>query len=166
MAQAAAGAVGPADPREVVLLQGVNDERVAVSYASARFEAALAKSDFLRDDDASAPTKRIREKVLAEETRLNAARVKLLAARVELAAFAVASCGAASSGAAGTSTVKLDEDDSLDKWELRLLKRKLPSPKDGWKDAKGATIVSFSNRHMLFQNIFDMFWKLRGVQRE
>ncbi len=30
MAQAAAGAVGPSDPREIVLLDGVNDERVAV----------------------------------------------------------------------------------------------------------------------------------------
>jgi hypothetical protein len=157
MAQAASGAEGLVDPRDVVLLQGVNDERVAVASASARFEAALAKSDLLLDDDASAPAKRIREKVLAEETKLNAARVRLLAARAELAAFAVATCGAASLGAAGTSTVKLDEDDSLDKKESKLLKRKLPSPKDGWKDARGATIVSFSDRHMLFQNIFDMF---------
>ncbi len=76
--------------------------------------------------------------------------MRLLAAKAELAAFALASCGAASLGAAGTSTVKLDEDDSLDKKELRLLKRKLPSPKDGWKDAIGATIVSFSDRHKLF----------------
>jgi hypothetical protein len=131
MAQAAAGTVGPADPREVVLLEGVNDERVVVASASARFEAALAKSDLLSDDDASAPAKRIGEKVLAEETRLNAARVRLLAARAELTFFAVAYCGAASLGAAETSTVKIDEDDSLDKKESRLLKRKLPLPKDG-----------------------------------
>ncbi len=102
MAQAAAGAVGPVDPREAVLLEGVNDERVAVASASARFEATLVKSDLLPDDDASAPSKRIREKVLEEETRLNAARVRLLAARAEMAAFAVASCGAAFLGVAGT----------------------------------------------------------------
>ena len=166
MAQAAAGAVGPVDPREVVLLQGANDERVAVASASARFEAALAKSDMLPDGDASAPAKRIREKVLVEETMLNAARGRLLAARAELAAFAVAACGAASSGVAGTSTAKLNEDDTLERKESRLLKRKLPSPKDGWKDARGANIVSFADRHRLFQNIFDMFWKLRGVLRE
>ena len=157
MAQAAAGTAGPMDPRELVLLQGVNDERVVVSAASARFEAALAKSDLLLDDDVTAPAKRLREKVPAEETRLNAARVRLLAARAELAAFAVASCGAASLGAAGTSTAKLDEDDTLEKKESRLLKRKLPSPKDGWKDARGANIVSFADRHRLFHNIFDMF---------
>ncbi len=105
MAQAAAKAVGLADPREVVLLQGVNDERVVVAFASARFEETLAKSDLLPDDDASAPAKRIKDKVVAEETRLSAARVRRLAARAELTAFAVASCGAASLGAAGTSTV-------------------------------------------------------------
>ena len=57
MAQAAAGAVGPSDPREIVLLDGVNDERVAVASASARFEAALAKSNLLLDDDVSRPRK-------------------------------------------------------------------------------------------------------------
>ncbi len=70
MAQAAAGAVGSVDPRQVVLLEGVNDERVAVTSASARFEASLVKSDMLLDDDASAPAKRIKDKVLTEETML------------------------------------------------------------------------------------------------
>ncbi len=33
-------------------------------------------------------------------------------------------------------------------------------------DAIGATMVTFSNKHMLFLNIFDMFGKLRGLLRE
>ncbi len=54
MSLSAAGAAGPADPQVVALLEGVNDERVAVAAASVRFEAALAKSDLLGDDDSSA----------------------------------------------------------------------------------------------------------------
>ena len=62
MAQSAAGAAGPVDPQVVALIEGVSDERVAVAAANVRFEAALARSDLLSDDDSSAAAKRIREK--------------------------------------------------------------------------------------------------------
>jgi hypothetical protein len=54
MAQSTAGVTGPVGPQEVVLIDGVNDERVVVASANARFEVSLAKSDLLSDDDSSA----------------------------------------------------------------------------------------------------------------
>ncbi len=150
MAQAAAGPLGPVDPREVALIDGVSDERVAVASANARFEAAIARSDVLLDDDFSVAAKRIREKVLAEEARLTAARIRLQAAGAELAAYGVAIHGAMPP-ASGSSSVKVDDEDAADKKAQRLLKRKLPSPKDGWKDGKGATIVAFADKNRLLQ---------------
>jgi hypothetical protein len=43
-----------------------------------------------------------------------------------------------------------DERDSF-------LKKKLPSPKDGWKNGKGATITAFSDKNRLLQHLFDIF---------
>jgi hypothetical protein len=74
MSQSAAGAVGLACPQVVALIEGVSDERVAVADAIVRFEAALAKSEILGDDDSSAGAKRIRDKTLSEEARLTSAR--------------------------------------------------------------------------------------------
>ncbi len=54
MAQTTAGAAGSVYPREVALIDGVSDERVSVAFANARFEAIIAKSDLLLDDDSSA----------------------------------------------------------------------------------------------------------------
>ncbi len=131
MAQAAAGPSGPVDPREVALIDGVIDERVAVASANARFEATIARSDVLLDDDSSAAAKRIREKVLAEEARLNAGRIRLQADRAELAAYGVAIHGAMPPAVTGSPSVKVDDEDAADNKAQRLLKRKLPSPKDG-----------------------------------
>ena len=61
----------------VALMQGVGDERVAMAAALARLEAALVKSEALGDDDVSVGAKRIREKTIAEEARLMAARAEL-----------------------------------------------------------------------------------------
>ena len=66
MAQAAAEPSGPVDSREVALIDDVSDERVAVASANAKFEATIAKSDVLLDDESSAVAKRIKEKVLAD----------------------------------------------------------------------------------------------------
>ncbi len=131
MAQATSGPSGPVDPREVALIDGVSDERVAIAFANARFEAAIAKSDVLLDDDSSASAKRIREKVMAEESRLDAARVRLQVARAELAAYGVAIHGALPSAIAGNPSVKVDDEDAAEKKAQRLLKRKFPSPKNG-----------------------------------
>ncbi len=60
MAHQASGAAGPADPHEVALIQGVGDERVVVTAAMSRFEAALLKSDALADEDSPAGAKRTR----------------------------------------------------------------------------------------------------------
>jgi hypothetical protein len=54
MSQLAAGASGPADPQVVTLIDGVIDERVVVAVAIVRFEATLAKSDLLGNDESSA----------------------------------------------------------------------------------------------------------------
>ena len=137
-----------------------------MAAANGRFEAAIARSDVLLDDDSSAAAKRIREKVLTEEARLNAARVRLQAARAELAAYGVAIHGASTPVVTSAASVKIDDDDAAEKKELRLLKRKLPAPKDGWKDAKGATISVYTDRHLLYQQLFDIFWKLREAIRQ
>jgi hypothetical protein len=131
MAQAAAGPAGPVDPRDVALIGGVSDERVAVASANARFEAAIAKSDLLADDDSSAGAKRTSDKALAEEARLTSARVRLQAAKAELAAYGVAIHGAGPPAIGGSPSVKVDDKDAADKKAQMLLKRKLPSPKDG-----------------------------------
>ena len=131
MAQQAAGAAGPADPQVVAVMQGVGDERVAVAAALARFEAALVKSDALGDDDVSAGAKRTREKTLAEEARLVTARAELKAARNALAAYGIAVHGASAPLPGAASSSKLDDEDALEKKENRMLKRKLPAPKDG-----------------------------------
>jgi hypothetical protein len=63
MSQSAAGATGLANLQAIVLIEGANEERVAVAAASVRFEAALAKSDILLgDEDSSAGAKRIKER--------------------------------------------------------------------------------------------------------
>ncbi len=137
-----------------------------MAAANVRFEAALVKSDLLGDDDSSAGAKRIKDKTLAEEARLEAARGRLLTARADLAAYGVAIHGASAPVVTSAATVKIDDDDAVEKKELRLLKRKLPAPKDGWKDAKGATISVYTDRHLLYQQLFEIFWKLREVLRQ
>ena len=166
MAQQAAGAAGPADPQVVALMQGVGDERVAVAAALARFEAALVKSDALGDDDVSAGAKRTREKTLAEEARLVTARGELKAARNALAAYGIAVHGASAPLPGAASSSKLDDEDALEKKENRMLKRKLPAPKDGWKGLKGMTIQLYSDRNTLYQQLYDIFWKLRTMVRD
>ena len=166
MAQRAAGAAGVVDPQEVVLIDGVSDERVAVASATARFEAALVKSDKLLDDDASAVAKRIREASTVEEARLNGARARLQAARDALSAYGVARFGAAANQAATTPVDLIDIEDAVEKKQLRMLKRKLPAPIEGWKDVKGVTNKVYTERALLFQDLYDIFWKLRRQLRE
>ena len=48
--------------------------------------------------------------------------------------------GAHAPQAASAGAARSDDEDAVEKKELRMLKRKLPSPKDGWKDAKGVTL--------------------------
>ena len=148
------------------MIDGVIDERVAVASANARFEATIAKSDMLLDDDSSARAKRTKKKALAEEARLLAACVRLQVAKAELAAYVVAIHGAVPSAIAGSPSVKFDDEDAADKKAQRLMKMKLPSPKDGWKDGKRATIVAFSDKNTLLQQLLNIFWKLRGVLRD
>ena len=78
----------------VALMHVVGDERVALTTTLARFEAALVKSDALGDDDVSIGAKRIREKTMAEEARLVAARVELKDATNSMAYYGIAVHGA------------------------------------------------------------------------
>ena len=120
----------------VVLMHGVMDERVAEATAVARFEAALLKCDALGDDDSSARAKKIREKTLAKEARLLAARAELKAARNSLATYGITVHGASVPFPRAASSSKPDEEDALEKKKNIMLKRMHPSPKDGWKDKK------------------------------
>jgi hypothetical protein len=145
------------------------DERKSVADASTRFEAALRKSDKLKEDDASAAAKVVRDMVNVEETRLAAARGRLAAARDSLTAYSLAKLGAGPQAATVLAVPKVDEDDAAEKQEKKdkkLLKRKLPAPKDGWLDKKGIILHTFRDRHCLFQHLTDMFFKLRDLLRD
>jgi hypothetical protein len=47
--------------------------------------------------------------------------------------------------AGGALGAKLDDKDAIEKKEERLLKKKLPSPKDGCKDVKDSIIAAFAD---------------------
>jgi hypothetical protein len=121
MAQAATGPAGLVDPREIVLIDGVSDERVAVASANDRFESTIAKSDLLSDDDSSAGAKRTTQNALAEEARLTEYRERLQAARAELAAYGVAIHGAGPFVIGGSPSDMTDDEDATDKKAQRLL---------------------------------------------
>jgi hypothetical protein len=74
--------------------------------------------------------------------------------------------GAKAPHAASAGIGRSDDDDAVEKEELRRLKRKLPIPKDGWKDAKGVTLRAHVDKNFLFQQLFDIMWKLRDMVRE
>jgi hypothetical protein len=142
MDKSAAGAASPADPQVVALVDGVIDERVAVALALVRFEATLVKSDMMADDDSSTGAKRTRDKTMAEEARLTTTRDKLTVARAALAAYGVAISGASAPTVGGVASAKADDEDAVETKGQRLLKRKLPSPKDDRNDPKGVIILS------------------------
>jgi len=132
MAQQGASALWLAvDPHEGLLLELASDARSVVTEAKARFDAPMAKSDALDDSDV---TKAARTQPKVEEARLNGARARLAQASVDLSAIFVARFGAPrQTGSGSRSKPRLDSGGA----GLKLLKRKLHAPKDGWKDAKG-----------------------------
>jgi hypothetical protein len=103
--------------------------------ATIRFEAALAKSDKLKDDDFSPVAKLVRDRTNVEEARLNGARARLATARDRLAACTIATRGVVATRATVVPAVlSPDEDEVAEKQEKKdkkILKRKLPAPKDG-----------------------------------
>ncbi len=117
-----------------LLTESCVDEKKSVADASARFEAALRKSDKLKDNDATPVAKVIRDMTNVEEARLNGARVRLNAAVDRLTAYSLAILGSVLRAATTHLAVTKDEDEvaeKLEKKEKKLLKRKLPAPKDG-----------------------------------
>ena len=169
MAQAGTSAAGAMDLQLDLLSELFIDEKKAVVDATTRFEAALKKSDKLKDDDATPVAKVIRDLASVEEARLNGARARMAAARDSLTAYSLAKLGSGPKAAAAPAVPKTDEDDAAEKQEKKdkkLLKRKLPAPKDGWLDKKGIILHTFRDRHRLFQHLTDMFFKLRDIVRE
>ena len=169
MAQAGTSAAGAVDLQLDLLTESCVDEKKSVADASARFEAALGKSDKLKEDDATLVAKVIRDMASVEEARLNGARVRLNAAVDRLTAYSLAKLGSGPRAAAAHPAVAKDEDEAaekLEKKEKKLLKRKLPAPKDGLLDKKGVILHTFRDRHCLFQHLTDMFFKLRDLLRD
>ncbi len=154
MAANAVGAAGAAAPQAVALIQGICDERVAVAAATASFAADAAKSEVLEDNDVSAPSKRARESTRDEYARLQVAYAMLEKARGALAAFGAASFdGPATSSSLLIATLDADiEADLEEKASLRMVKRKLVTPKHGWLDAQGKVHQRNFDRHQLLQN--------------
>ena len=93
MAQAGTSAAGAVDLQLNLLTESCVDEKKSVADASARFEAALGKSDKLKDDDATPVAKVVRDMASVEEARLNGARVRLNAAADRLTAYSLAKLG-------------------------------------------------------------------------
>ena len=90
MAQQGASGSGQAgDPQEVLLLDLASDARSVVAEATARFEAALAKSDALDDADATKVAGIIRDRAKVEEARLTGARARLAQASADLSAIRI-----------------------------------------------------------------------------
>ena len=134
MSNAGTSATGDANMQLDLLSELCVDEKKSVTYATIKFEAALRKSDKLKDKDASPAAKAVRDMVNVEETRLTRARVRLAAARDSLTAYSMAKLGFGPRAAAVQAVPKADEDDVAEKQEKKdkkLLKSKLPAPKDG-----------------------------------
>ena len=74
--------------------------------------------------------------------------------------------GAQAPQAAGAGTGRSDDEDAVEKKKLRMLKRKLPSLKDRWKDAKCVTFHVHVDMNTMFQRLFDILFKLRGMVRD
>jgi hypothetical protein len=148
------------DLQEVMLLDMASDARSVVAEATARFEAALAKSDALDDADVTKVAGIIRDMAKVEEARLNGARARLAQASADLSAIYVARFGASRQ----PSSMKPKPQD--DKESSKLLKRKLPAPMDGWKDPKGVTMRVFTDRYSLYHHVANIFWKLREQLRD
>ncbi len=85
------------------------------------------------------------------------ARVDLKAVRDSLTAYGIAVHGASLFPPGAASSYKPDDEDALEKKELKMLKRKLPSPKDGWKDDKSMTIRLYSGKNTLYQHLYEIF---------
>ncbi len=123
----------------------------------------MVKSDAMDDADASKVARIIRDKAKVEEARLNGARARLAHASTDLSAISVARFGAARQTGYGSNfRPRLDAGEAGSK----LLKRKLPAPKDGWKDAKGVTMTVFTDRHCLYRHLSNIFWQMRVQLRD
>ncbi len=142
MAQQGASGSGQAvDPQEVLLLDLASDALSVVAEAKARFDGAMAKSDALDDADISKVAGIVMDRAKVEEARLIGARARLEQASANLSAISVARFGAVRQIAGcSSSKSKLTEEGE---GKSKFLKRKLPPPKDGWKDAKVVTLLVY-----------------------
>ncbi len=147
------------DPQEVLLLDLASDARSVVAEAKARFDTSMAKPDALDDADISKMACIVKDRSKVEEVCLNGARARLAQASADLSAVSVARFGAAIQTAVGNNLKsKLTEEGE---GKIKFLKRKLPAPKDGWKDAKGVTLLVYFDRFKLFHHLSNIFWQLR-----
>jgi hypothetical protein len=86
-----------------------------VADTTTRFEAALKKSDKLKEDDASPVAKVVRDIMSVQEARLNGARVRLATARDSLTAYSLAKLGFGPRATTVFAVPKSDEDDVAEK---------------------------------------------------
>ncbi len=139
--QGASGSRQAVDPQEVLLFDLASDARSVV---------AEAKSSFRRNNGEIGRSRRrrylqgasiVRDRAKVGEARLNGARARLAQASANVSAISVARFGAVRQTAGGSSSKsKLTEEGE---GKSKFLKRKLPAPKDGWKDAKGVTLLVY-----------------------
>ena len=149
MAQLEAAASGVAvDPHEVILADLVSHAMDVVADDTTRFKITLAKPDALGDDDTPKVVRMVRDRTKIEETRLNGARARLAHASAYLFVISVARFGAARQPGIESNS----KPRQLEPGEggSKLLKRKLPGPKDGWKYAKSMTIIVYADKYRFF----------------
>jgi len=119
MSGARTSAAGAADMQLELMSELFADERKSVADASTWFEAALRKSDKLKEDDVSTAAKVVRDMVNVEETRLAATGVRLVAARDSLTAYSLAKLGDGPRSTTIQAVPKADEDDVAEKQEKK-----------------------------------------------
>ena len=104
-----------ADMQLELLSDSFVDEKKSMADATTVFEAALKKSDKLKEKEASRVAKVVRYMVNVEETRLNGARDRLAAARDNLTAYSLAKLGFGPRATAIPAVPMSDEDDVAEK---------------------------------------------------
>ena len=145
--QGASGSGLAVDPHEGLLLELTSDARSVVAEAKARFDAVMPKLDAMDDADVYKVARVVRDIAKVKEDRLGNARARLADAYADLYAISVARFGNARQTGFGSSSepwLNTGEERS------KLMKRKLPSPKDGWKDLKGVTLPVLTYKHCMY----------------
>lgn len=151
-----------ASGEEAILLLVMGDAREVLVAARAKFEAAEELADSLDPEDVSPQSTFIRNKATRDGAKMHSAEVHLRAASEDYTKLAVAraSTGGSSGGASGVLPGTSASGGTMSSSSNKNLKRKLPVPSLGWKDASGKDHRAHTMRYRFLARISDIFWQL------